>query len=233
MQKFQFLLLTLSLLFFLRRSHLMSELCICVIIFKTCFLTHSPTSHLQYFTNTFCITPLTLHMWHLSCVSDGLGQCLLPQTSTLVMCNSTLGGLPNGCFIVLSSGVPCECMCYTDLRVRRLCPLQGYWLSILFNWPTLNCILFVRGIRQNWTAGLVTTGCLVIWLSLWHPWHNFRTSLNWTDVTWYSHLVNISVNNQFRYFTWLATLATCLVHPPQHCEMLTWKNNKLSMKHWM
>ena len=33
------------------------------------FLTHSPTSHLRHFTNTFCVTPLALHTRHLSCVS--------------------------------------------------------------------------------------------------------------------------------------------------------------------
>jgi len=60
-----------------------------------CF-THSPTSHLRHFTKTFFVTPLTLHMRHLSCVSDMVGQCLLPQTSSLPACNSALGGLPSG-----------------------------------------------------------------------------------------------------------------------------------------
>jgi len=37
------------------------ELCLGVLVFKTCFLTHSPTSHLRHFTNTFCVTPLTVN----------------------------------------------------------------------------------------------------------------------------------------------------------------------------
>jgi hypothetical protein len=52
----------------------------------------------------------------------------------------------------------------------------------LFTWSTLNGILFVRGTGRNWTAGLVTTGCLVARLRLWQPWHTVRTFLNWTDV---------------------------------------------------
>jgi hypothetical protein len=73
------------------------ELCVCVEIFKTCFLlTLSPTSHLWHFMNTFFATPLVLHTRHLSCISDGLGQCLPLQAPSLAMCDSTLGGLPSG-----------------------------------------------------------------------------------------------------------------------------------------
>ena len=73
------------------------ELCLCVVIFKTMFfLMHSPTSHLRHFTNTFCVTPLALHARHLSCVSEGIGQCLPAQTSSLATCDSMSGGLPNG-----------------------------------------------------------------------------------------------------------------------------------------
>jgi len=77
------------------------ELCLCVVIFKTSFF--NAQSH---FMNTFCVTPLALHTRHLSCVSDGIGQCLLPQTSSLATCDSTLGGLPNGLGI-LRSGPAC------------------------------------------------------------------------------------------------------------------------------
>jgi len=70
------------------------------------FLTHSPTSPLCHFMNTFCVTPLALHMQHLSCVSDRIGQCLLLQTSSLATCDSTLGGLPNG-LGTLCSGPAC------------------------------------------------------------------------------------------------------------------------------
>ena len=38
----------------------------------------------------------------------------------------------------------------------------------------------------------VTTGCLVVWLRLWQPWHIFSTSLNWTDDAWYSRFVTVS-----------------------------------------
>jgi hypothetical protein len=44
------------------------------------FLMHSPTSH---FMNTFFVTRLALHTRHLTCVSGGVGQCLLLQTSSL------------------------------------------------------------------------------------------------------------------------------------------------------
>jgi hypothetical protein len=47
---------------------------------------------------------------------------------------------------------------------------------------------------------------------LWHPWHTFRTSLNWTDVTWHSPLVTISVNNQFRYINGSATIIMIIIY---------------------
>ena len=103
-------------------------------------------------------------------------------------------------FIVLSSGHPSKCVCYSALRARGACPLKGYCLLNLFTWSTLNGILFVRDTGWNWTAGRVTTSCLVARLRLWQPWHTVRTSLNWTDVTWYTRFVTISINNQFGYF---------------------------------
>ena len=75
-------------------------------------------------------------------------------------------------------------VCYTALRARGACPMQVYCLLSLFTWPILTSILFVRGTGRNWTAGLVTTGCLVVRLRLWQPWHTFKTSLNWTDIAW-------------------------------------------------
>ena len=54
-----------------------------------------------------------------------------------------------GRFIVLlSSGAPCICVCYTALRERGACPLQGYWLLSLFTWPILTSILFVRALDE-------------------------------------------------------------------------------------
>ena len=86
------------------------ELCLCVVIFKTCFLNTVP--HM----NTFCVTPLALHMRHLSCVSEGIGQRLPPQTSSLAKCDLTLGGLPNG-LGTLSSGPTCASIFL--MRVKR------------------------------------------------------------------------------------------------------------------
>ena len=77
-----------------------------------------------------------------------------------------------GHFIVLlSSGAPCICVCYSALRERGACPLQGYWLLSVFIWPILTSIFFVRGNGRNWTAGLVTTGCLAVRLRCqeWKP----------------------------------------------------------------
>jgi len=65
-------------------------------ILQNMIVSHNPTSHLQHFMNTFFVTPLALHTRHLSCFLDQVGQCLLPQTSSLATCVSTLGGLHNG-----------------------------------------------------------------------------------------------------------------------------------------
>jgi hypothetical protein len=70
------------------------QLCLCVVVFKTC-LFHTQSITLTALHENFFVTPLALHT-HLSCVSDELGQHLLPQTLSLVTCNSTLGGLPCG-----------------------------------------------------------------------------------------------------------------------------------------
>ena len=125
MKKFQFLLLTywLDSPGFLKEvTPDVLELFLCVVNFKTCFLTHSPNSHLRHFTNTSCITPLALHMRHLSCFSDGIGQCLLPQTSSLATCDSMLGGLPNG-LGTLRSVPACSNMFLTRVYRKSLCDI--------------------------------------------------------------------------------------------------------------
>jgi hypothetical protein len=89
---------------FLGTSHLMFYICTLVWQFRNIFyilLTHSPTSHLQHLMKTFW-TPLALYRRNLSCISDRLGQSLLLQTSSLLTCASTLGGLPNGLGIICS-----------------------------------------------------------------------------------------------------------------------------------
>ena len=108
---------------------------------------------------------------------------------------------------------PPVCVSYTALRASGACPLQGYWLLSLFTWHILTSIFFVRGTGRNWTAGLVTTGCLVVSLRLWQPWYTLSTSLNyihvalnWTNVAWYSFFVTIVVKDKFRYFAGLQQL---------------------------
>ena len=114
------------------------------------------------------------------------------------------------CIVFLSSGSPCICVCYTALRATGACPLQGYWLLSLYTWPTLTDILFLRGTGRNWTAGLVTNCCSEVRLRLWHPWHNFRSSLNWTDVARSFCFVTIS-QQPVQIFRCSATIvASCL-----------------------
>jgi len=126
MQKFQFLLLT----YWLESPGFLKEVAhddvrnvpLCGNLQNMFFLTHSPTSHLQHFTSTFCVTPLALHTRHLSCVLDGIGHCLLPQTSSLATCNSTLGSLPNG-LGTLRSGPACVKIFLTRVYRKSLCDI--------------------------------------------------------------------------------------------------------------
>ena len=107
---------------FLRRSHVMLlEMCLCVVIFKTCFFNAQP-HFTRNFTNTFCVTPLALHTRHLSCISDGIGQCLLPHTSSLETCDSMLGGLSNG-LGTLRSGPACANIFLTRVYRKSLCDI--------------------------------------------------------------------------------------------------------------
>jgi len=155
-------------------------------------------------------------MQHLSCISDRIGQCLLPQTSSLATFDSTLGGLPNGLGTLRSGPACANIFLLTRVHRKSLCDTR-----------------------------LVTTGCLAVRLRLWQPWHTFRTSLNWNDialkwndVTWYSHFVTIGVKNQFRYFSglqqpWLLAWSTHCATTHTDCQMVTGKKNKLSMQHWI
>jgi len=65
---------------------------------------------------------MALHMLHLSCASDLVGQCLLPQISSLVTCDSTLGGLPNGLGIV-HSGPACANIFLMRVYQKYLCEI--------------------------------------------------------------------------------------------------------------
>jgi len=125
MHTLQFLLLAYGLRpqVFLRRSHVMLlELCLCVVILKKKIFNASPTSHLQHFTNIFCVTPLDLHTRHLSYVSDGKGRCLLPHTSSLAKCDSTLGRPPNG-LSTLHSGPAYANIFLTRVYRKSLCKM--------------------------------------------------------------------------------------------------------------
>ena len=130
------------------------------------------------------------------------------------------------------------CYTYAALRARGACPLQGYWLLILYTWPTLTGIIFMRGTGWNWTPGLMTTCCLAVRLRAWHPWHTFRSSLNWTDVARYSCLFTITFSNQFRYFagqqqSWPLAWSTHCATIHTDYWMGAGKNNKFSMQCWM
>ena len=145
------------------------------------------------------------------------------------MCDASLSSFPLGPPVYV-------CVCYTALRARGACPLQGYCLLNLFTWPTLTGNLFVRGTGRIWTAGLMTTGYLVEQLRLWQPWHSFRTSVSWTDVAWHSCFITISVSNQFRYYTGLQKprLSCWSAHftPTLVLTMKCWLGrNKLSLQH--
>jgi hypothetical protein len=99
MENFQFPLLTyrLEAQIFLGRSHqAFLQLCLCVVVFETCSFHTLSHVTLMALNENFFVTPLALHTWRLSCISDQIGQCLLPQTSSLVTCDSTLDSLPSG-----------------------------------------------------------------------------------------------------------------------------------------
>ena len=139
------------------------------------------------------------------------------------------------CFIVLLSSVArCICVCCIALRARGGCTLQGYWLLSLFTWPTLTCIFFLRGTGWNWTAGLMTTGCLAVWLRLWHPWHTFGISLNWTDIAlnwtyiaWYSRFITIQCQQSVQIFCWAAGTVSSFL-----ADSLCHHSHQLSTAYW-
>ena len=96
------------------------ELCLCVLIFKTTILNAKSYFTLTAFPEHFLVTPLALQSRHLSCVSDGVGQCLLPQTSSLARSFSALGGLPNG-LGTLRSGPAGASIFLTRVNRKSLC----------------------------------------------------------------------------------------------------------------
>ena len=157
MQKFQFLLLTywLDSPVFLKEvaRDVVRTVSLCGNLQNIFFLMHSPTWHLRHFTNTFCVTPLVLHTWHLSCVSDGIGQCLLLQTSSLVTCDSMLGGLPNG-LGTLHSCPACASIFLTRVYRKSLCdiflPPHEEW-SVVAVWLSFRLPLFVG--QLPWARG--------------------------------------------------------------------------------
>jgi hypothetical protein len=100
------------------------ELCLCVVIFKTSILKAHSHFTLTALPEHF-VTPLALQTRHLSCVSDGVGKCLLPQTSSLAKRFSTLYGLPNG-LGTLRSGPACASIFLTKISMWNfLTPTRG------------------------------------------------------------------------------------------------------------
>ena len=75
---------------------------------------------------------------------------------------------------------------------------------------------FVRGTGHNWTAGLLTAGCLVVQLR-WHPWHTPPPM----ELTLSLHHYQCQQSAQI--FGWAsATLASCLVHSLHHHSHWLW-----------
>jgi hypothetical protein len=103
------------------------------------------------------------------------------------MCD-TSSYFPLGPLVYVSTGL---------LRARVAFPLQCYWLLNLFNCPTVTATLFVRGSGRNWPAGLVTTGCLVVWLGLWQPWHPFRNSTELMSLDTLTSSLSVSTANSY------------------------------------
>jgi hypothetical protein len=99
-----------------------SQLCLVVLVFETC-LTHTVPSN-TYGTSRklFCHTPAITHSTPQLRLRPA-GQCLLPQTSSLATCDSTLGGLPSG-LGTLCSGLACANILLTRVYRRSLCGLS-------------------------------------------------------------------------------------------------------------
>ena len=93
-----------------------------VVVFETCLFHTQSRVTLMALHEDFLVTPLALYTRHLSCVSDQVGQCLLPQTLSLVTCNSTLGGPPSG-LGTLCSGPACASIFLTRVRRKSLCEI--------------------------------------------------------------------------------------------------------------
>ena len=68
-------------------------------------------------------------------------------------------------FIVLSSGHPSKCVCYTALRARGACPLKGYCLLSLFTW--FNCSTASSSSEALDEIELLGSWLLAVW---WHGW---------------------------------------------------------------
>jgi len=125
MQKFQFLLFT----YWLVSADFLKEVTRDVVRnvplcgnLQNMFFNAQSHCTLTVLQETFCVTLLALHTRHLSCVSDGLGQCLLPQTSRLATCDSTLCGLPKG-HVNLRSGPACANIFLTRINRKSQCDI--------------------------------------------------------------------------------------------------------------
>jgi hypothetical protein len=92
-------------------------------------------------------------------------------------------------------------LCMDIALSLKLHLVSGLWLHTFFHslhhTILLSFTLFYSVSAFLFTPISQTTGCLVVRLRLWQPWHAFRTLLNWIDVASHSCFITIS---QFRYF---------------------------------
>jgi hypothetical protein len=125
MQNFQFLLLT----YWFEFPGFLKEVVADVRNVPSCgnpqntFFSRRGPLHTYDTSRILCVTPMALHMRHLSCVSDGIGQCSLPQALSLATCDSTLGGPPKG-LGTLCSGPACANIFITRVYQNFLTPTR-------------------------------------------------------------------------------------------------------------
>ena len=128
--------------FSLGRSHQMFlQLCVVVVVLEECLFNTQSHLTLMALHENFSVTPLDLPTRHLSCVSDRVGQCLLPQTSSLETCGSTLGGLCNGV------GTLHSCPACANIFLKKV------------NWKSSN--IYVTTLQSYTVQTMYNTSCQV------------------------------------------------------------------------
>jgi len=215
MQKFQFLFRTywLDSPGFLKEVSRMLEVCLCVVIFKTCFF--NAQSH-------FTLTALHKHfLCHTPGLTHATPQLHLRRDRPM-----------------FADRLQAE---WRSIQ-RWVVSLMALVLSVLVHYvPTYSSLGYIENLCDTRLVitGCLAVG-LRLWQP-WHIFRTSLSwtdvALEWTDVAWYSRFLTIGVNSQFRYFPglqqpWLLAWST---HATTHtdCQMITGKKNKLSMQHWI